>query len=196
MPSSHPIANFRRWLTTPKKKKKKKAKTHQAPIQQGPNKDVDTGLVKRASFQSDTHLAKPEPALHRLQELKSPPPIPPPLTGPDSTGFKSRPLYRRTHSSPANPAEGGMPSTEVTATNLTPSGPAVMVSASKEPSARRLGHKHEDGGYAMDTGKESRSYDGDSDSGVGGSDVGGEGSGSKSGHSGRGQGGPGGGGWF
>lgn len=195
MPSSHPIANFRRWLTTPKKKKKK-AKAHQAPIQQGPNKEVDTGLVKRASFQSDTHLAKPEPALHRLQELKSPPPIPPPLTGPDSTGFKSRPLYRRTHSSPANPAEGGMTSTEVTATNLTPSEPAVMVPASKEPGASRLERKHEDGGNRMEPRKESRSCDGDSDGGVGESDVGGEDSGSKSGDSGGGQGGPGGGGWF
>lgn len=155
MSSSPPIAKIRRWLTTTKRNRK--ARTHQAPIRQGSNTERTTRLEKRKSFQEDPHLAKPEPALHRLQELKSPPPIAPPSRGPDSTAFKSRPLYRRTHSSPANSAEGGTTSTPATATNLCPAASATVASAGKEYSASRLGHSHEArDDHEVDSASESR----------------------------------------
>ena len=122
MPSHHPLTNVKsslHWLTT--NNKKKKPKTHQAPIQNDSNNNSNntskraTNLnpKKPSSYQIDPpHLPKPEPAVHRLQELKSPPPLPVPSskTGPDSPGFKSRPLYRRTRSSPARDRaeEGGV----------------------------------------------------------------------------------------
>lgn len=127
MPSSHPLTTIKsswRWLTT--NNRKNKPKTHQAPIQNdlktntnNSNNNDNNKINKKAmNLDSDKtssyhthppHLPKPEPAVHRLQELKSPPPIPlpPSETGPDSPGFKSRPLYRRTHSTPARDlAEG------------------------------------------------------------------------------------------
>ena len=128
MPSLHPIANIKtswRWLTTTTTDQKKKPKTHRAPIQQDSNYDnnnnnnnndnnqqANLSPQKRSSYPTHPHLAIPEPALHRLQELKSPPPLPHSQsqspTAPDSAGFKSRPLYRRTRSASRDLVEEGM----------------------------------------------------------------------------------------
>lgn len=66
--------------------------------------------TKRASFINAPSLAEPEPAVHRLPELKSPPPFPSIVStaGRDSaTDFKSRPLCRRTRSVPAEDGSTG-----------------------------------------------------------------------------------------
>ncbi|CAF9942945.1 MAG: hypothetical protein ALECFALPRED_010276 [Alectoria fallacina] len=119
MPSLHPIAKIKtswRWLTTTTDQEKK-PKTHQAPIQKASdynNRKANLNPQKPTSHPTppSPHLAIPEPALHRLQELKSPPPLPHSQsqspTAPYSVGFKSRPLYRRTHSASRDLEEGGM----------------------------------------------------------------------------------------
>ena len=144
MPSSQSLPDLKhpwRWLTTKAKKVTSKADP--------PSK------TKRASFTNSTSLTKPEPALHRLQELKSPPPTAPPpsTTGSDSPGFKSRPLYRRTGSSPANRAEeeeqegekDGLTYNGVNGRRPAPSGSVVMGSAKDVSVASCVGHRHEEG---------------------------------------------------
>lgn len=124
MPSPHPIepaTTSWHWLST--KKKDTKPKAHQPPTPQpsnpnpnpnNNNKNQNTTSPHHHSnpppFQTSPliHLSKPAPALHRRQELKSPPPLP--LTNAtasaESLNFRSRPLYRRTRSAPADTAAG------------------------------------------------------------------------------------------
>lgn len=136
MPSSHSLPDLKtpwRWLTTKAKKK-----------------EDPQSKSKRASFTNSTSLAKPEPALHRLQELKSPPPTasPPSTTGAEGRGFKSRPLYRRTGSSPANRPEkeekegekDGLTFSGVNGRRLAPSPSVVMGSAKNALGRRNVGH--------------------------------------------------------
>lgn len=109
----HQMTNLKplwRWLTPSKKNKNKQPKPHQAPTRtpSNTNENLNINNANNNSYQSERHLPrKPQPAVHRLQELKSPPPIP--LSGSPGLAFKSRPLYRRTSSRPASTreAEGG-----------------------------------------------------------------------------------------
>ena len=109
-PSMTNLKPLWRWLTPSKKNKNKQPKPHQAPTRT-PSDTNDNPNINNAninSHQSERHLPrKPQPAVHRLQELKSPPPIP--LSDSPGLAFKSRPLYRRTSSRPASTgeAEGG-----------------------------------------------------------------------------------------
>ena len=190
MPSSHPIATTKspwRWLT--KKEEKKKPKANHAPTRHGSDQkaavEPETPTKRSSYAQRDPHLAKPEPALHRLQELKSPPPIAPPTstaTGPDRPGFKSRPLYRRTRSSPADPAEDektGMRGASGSG-YLAPAS-AVRVSKRDASGAGHIGNKHGSGGCRVgsaggscDEGCRVDDRDGGvGDSGRGGGDSGG-----------------------
>lgn len=136
MPSSHPLPNLKRpwrWLTT---------RAKNTPPQEDPQRKT-----RRASFTNCTSLAKPEPALHRLQELKSPPPL---TAGPDSPGFKSRPLYRRTGSSPADRAEeeekgreseeSGLAMSGVNRRKMSPSTMVVMDLAKSASDRKLVGH--------------------------------------------------------
>ncbi|KAF6233368.1 hypothetical protein HO173_008300 [Letharia columbiana] len=189
MTPSHPSTQIKtpwRWLTTKTQKKNSDNNNNNNNKKRATATPQPTS-TKRNSFTNHTILPKPQAAVHRLQELKSPPPNPIPQSqsssGPDGLGFKSRPLYRRTRSCPATTAEddgttGGARGGKMARAE------AVVGEVGEASGAGRAGLKGEGGGWRMDFAR-GRAGEGGGDAGGGGG-GGGSGGGGEDSRAGRG----------